>query len=201
MTPYDPAGEGPLQRTLLRLDRASWTMGGAFQWLSNVCLLAMLVLTTATIVLRPMGLAPYWMWPWTMVFFIWLSFFGFFAIYARLKDVRVDFLARRMGPHGMAATRLVGDAATLLVAGVLLSQVPTIVATSRGVYDGAILPQGFELPRLALSVPLLVSTGLVAAGGLPGRCEDDGGTSRIRRPAPPGGLSPWPGSSSAPSSR
>ncbi|MGB3555382.1 MAG: TRAP transporter small permease subunit [Jannaschia sp.] len=166
MTPYEIEGEGPLQRALLRLDRASWSLGGAFLWLSNLCLLAMLGLTAATIVLRPLGLSAYWMWPWTMVFFIWLSFFGFFALYARLKDVRVDFLAERMGPRGMTATRLVSDAATLLVTGILLSQVPTIIATSRGVYDGAILPQGFELPRLALSVPLIVSTILIALTAL-----------------------------------
>ena len=166
MTPFDLDGEGPLQRALVRLDRVSWTLGGAFMWLSNLCLLAMLALTAATIVLRPLGLAPFWMWPWTMVFFIWLSFFGFFALCVRLKDVRVDFLAERLGSRGMAATRLLSDAATLLVAGVLVSQVPTIIATSRGVYDGAILPQGFELPRLALSIPLMVSAALVAAVAL-----------------------------------
>ncbi|MCB1384773.1 MAG: TRAP transporter small permease [Nitratireductor sp.] len=162
MTPYDHAPEGPLQRALNRLDRLGWTMGGIFLWLSNLCLLAMLGLTTATIILRPLSMAPYWMWPWTMVFFIWLSFFGFFALYARLKDVRVDFLALRLGPRGMAATRLLSDIATLLVTGVLLSQLPTVIATSRGVYDGAILPAGIELPRLTLSVPLFVSTFLVA---------------------------------------
>lgn len=162
MTPAEFRPEGPLQRVLNRLDRIGWTLGGAFLWLSNVCLLVMLGLTTATIVLRPLGLAPYWMWPWTMVFFIWLSFFGFFALYARLKDVRVDFVAGLFGPAGMAATRLVSDAATLLVTGVLLLQVPAIIATSRGVYDGAILPEGFELPRLALSIPLVISTALVA---------------------------------------
>lgn len=162
MTPFQYHPEGPLQRALNRVDRLNWTMGGAFLWLSNICLLVMLGLTTATIILRPLSMAPYWMWPWTMVFFIWLSFFGFFALYARLKDVRVDFLAERLGPAGIAFTRILSDAATLLVTGVLLSQLPTVIATSRGVYDGAILPAGFELPRLALSVPLFISTVLVA---------------------------------------
>ncbi|WP_299841584.1 TRAP transporter small permease [uncultured Jannaschia sp.] len=141
-------------------------LGGVFLWMSNICLLIMLALTAATIVLRPLGIAPYWMWPWTMVFFIWLSFFGFFALFARLKDVRIDFLAERMGPGGMAVTRVVSNLATLLVTGVLLSQVQTIIATSRGVYDGAILPEGFELPRLALSVPLIISTALVAVAAV-----------------------------------
>ncbi|MBN9887970.1 TRAP transporter small permease [Salipiger abyssi] len=166
MTPLDYIPEGPRQRALNRLDRFNWSMGGAFLWLSNICLLVMLGLTTATIILRPLSMAPYWMWPWTMVFFIWLSFFGFFALYARLKDVRVDFLAQHLGEKGMAATRIVSDVATLVVTGVLLLQLPTVIATSRGVYDGAILPAGFELPRLALSVPLFISTVLVALTAL-----------------------------------
>lgn len=161
MTPYEYSPEGPLQRALNRLDRLSWDMGGVFLWLSNACLLMMLGLTVATIVLRPMSLAPYWMWPWTMVFFIWLSFFGFFAMYSRLKDVRVDFVARLFGPLGMAVTRFLSDIATLSVTGVLLWQLPKVIATSRGVYDGAILPAGFELPRLALSIPLFISAAMI----------------------------------------
>ncbi len=166
MTPADYTPEGPLQRALNLADRASWSLGGAFLWVSNLCLLAMLGLTTATMILRPMSMAPYWMWPWTMVFFIWLSFFGFFALYARLKDVRVDFIAEKLGPTGMTFTRILSDAATLLVTGVLLLQIPKVIATSNGVYDGAILPAGHELPRLALSVPLFVSTILVALTAL-----------------------------------
>lgn len=166
MTPLDFTPEGPLQRALNLADRFGWSMGGAFMWLSNICLLAMLLLTTATIILRPLSMAPYWMWPWTMVFFIWLSFFGFFALYARLADVRVDFVAGLFGPLGMVVTRLISDVATLTVTGVLLWQLPVVIATSRGVYDGAILPAGFELPRLALSVPLFISAALVALTAL-----------------------------------
>lgn len=161
MTPFEYLPESPLQRALNLADRANWSLAGVFLWISNICLLAMLGLTAATIVLRPMSMAPYWMWPWTMVFFIWLSFFGFFALYARLKDVRVEFLAERLGPAGMLATRVISDGATLVVAGVLLGQVPKVIATSNGVYDGAIMPAGYELPRLALSAPLFLSSALV----------------------------------------
>lgn len=166
MTPFDYQPENPLQRALNTLDKLNWGLSGAFLWLSNLCLLAMLALTAATIVMRPLGLSFYWIWPWTMVLFIWLSFFGFFAIYARLKDVRVDFLAQRMGPKGMTFTRLLTDAAALLVTGVLLSQLPKVIATSRGVHDGAIFPGGGELPRLALSVPLFISVVLIAASAI-----------------------------------
>ena len=67
-----------------------------------------------------------------------------------------------LGPEGFAMTRILTDAATLLVTGVLIWQIPTVIATSRGVFDGAILPAGYELPRIALSIPLMISTVLVA---------------------------------------
>lgn len=162
MIPHEYTPESPLQRALNLADRFNWTLGGAFLWLSNICLLVMLGLTTATILMRPFDISFYWMWPWTMVFFIWLSFFGFFALYARLKDVRVDFLANMLGPKGFALTRILTDVSTLLVTGILIMQIPAVFATSRGVFDGAILPAGYELPRITLSIPLMISTVLVA---------------------------------------
>ena len=166
MTPLEYSPEGPLRRALNLIDRLGWRVGGVFLALSNTCLIAMLALTTATIILRPMGLAPFWMWPWTMVFFIWLSFFGFFAMYVRLKDVRVDFVAGLFGPLGMTATRLLSDLATLTVVGVILWQVPTVISNAHGVYDGAVLLNGTELPRVALSIPLFISSVLIAGTAL-----------------------------------
>ncbi len=157
---------GALQSALLLADRLTWGLGGVFVWICNACLLVMLGLTTVTIVGRPLGFSAYWIWPWTMVFFVWLSFFGFFAVFVRLKDVRVDFVAGLFGARGMAVTRLVTDAAALAVCGVILQQIPTVLATSRGFVDGAILPGGEELFRQALSVPLFFSAGLIVISAL-----------------------------------
>jgi len=153
--------KGALQGALLAADRVTWDLGGIFQWICNLCLLAMLGLTTVTIIGRPLGFSAYWIWPWTMVFFVWLSFFGFFAIFVRLKDVRIDFVANHMGPHGYTITRVVSDFTALGLCVFLMSQLPTVMATSSGVIDGVILPGGDELFRQALSVPLFISTGLI----------------------------------------
>lgn len=158
--------EGALQRALHTLDRFSWGLGGVFILLCNVCLLIMLLLTAATIVMRPFGLSSYWIWPWTMVFFVWLSFFGFFAVHVRLKDIRIDFIAVRMGRIGMPATRLLGDLSALAVCGVLMSQLPKVMETSNGWVDGAIFPGGEELARQALSIPLFISAGLIILSSL-----------------------------------
>lgn len=166
MLPSDFEPEGALQRALHRLDALAWSLGGVFVALCNLCLLVMLGLTAATILLRPFGISAYWMWPWTMVFFVWLSFFGFFAVYVRLKDIRVDFLARLFGDRGMAVTRAISDLAALAICAVILWQLPVVMRTSRGFVDGAIFPSGEELVRQALSVPLFVSAALIVLTAL-----------------------------------
>ena len=162
----DVKPSGALQGALLLADRVTWTLGGVFQWICNFCLMVMLALTAVTIVGRPLGFSAYWIWPWTMVFFVWLSFFGFFAIFVRLKDVRVDFIASHLGRWGHPATRLITDVAALAVCGMILQQIPTVLATSRGFVDGAILPGGEELFRQALSIPLFFSAGLIVVTAL-----------------------------------
>jgi hypothetical protein len=62
--------KGALQAALLAADRLTWGVGGVFQWICNICLLVMLGLTTVTIIGRPLGFSAYWIWPWTMVFFV-----------------------------------------------------------------------------------------------------------------------------------
>lgn len=162
----DVKPKGALQGALLAVDRLTWGLGGIFQWICNACLLVMLGLTTLTIIGRPLGFSAYWIWPWTMVFFVWLSFFGFFAIFVRLKDVRIDFVANHMGRYGYLITRLVSDLTALAVCIVLMLQLPTVLATSSGYIDGVILPGGTELFRQALSVPLFISSALIIVTAL-----------------------------------
>jgi hypothetical protein len=66
----------------------------------------------------------------------------------------------------MTATRTVTDLSALAVCGVILREIPTVLETSRGFVDGAILPGGEELMRQALSVPLFVSAGLIVVSAL-----------------------------------
>jgi len=162
----DVKPNGALQGALLLADRLTWQLGGVFQWIANACLLIMLALTSVTIIGRPLGFSAYWIWPWTMVFFVWLSFFGFFAIFVRLKDVRIDFVANLMGRWGYPVTRVVTDLCALAICGVLMQQMPKVMATSSGFVDGAILPGGEELFRQALSIPLFISAALVIVTAL-----------------------------------
>lgn len=154
------------QRPIASLDHALWTLGGLYLWLCNGCLLAMLGLTAATFLLRPFDISVWWFWPWTMVLFIWLSFFGFFAIYIRLKDIRIDFLVKQLGRRADVVSRLLADIVAIGVTLVIVCQWSTVMPAAAGFVEGAQLPGGSELPRQALFVPLFLSCALVTLGAL-----------------------------------
>jgi TRAP-type C4-dicarboxylate transport system permease small subunit len=148
------------------LDSLLDACGRLFLVLANACLFIMLLGTAATIVLRPMEISFYWIWPWTMVFFVWMSFFGFFAVYRFKKDIAVDFVVLHIGPRAMVASRYFVAAIIIVVSGTILWQMPKIIGSQVGPVDGAILPGGFEVQRYLLSWPLAISCGLILLEGV-----------------------------------
>jgi TRAP-type C4-dicarboxylate transport system permease small subunit len=147
-------------RAINRVDGVLDRLGRIFLVLANACLALMLFGTAATIVLRPFELSYYWIWPWTMQFFVWMSFVGFFVVYRLGKDIAVDFVVIRMGRAAMGATRVFVDLVVLIVMGAMLAQMPTILESQVGVIDGVVTPWG-ELERYTLSIPLAVSCVLI----------------------------------------
>ncbi|NIA67659.1 TRAP transporter small permease subunit [Pelagibius litoralis] len=157
--------DGPLARLVLRLDGALETLGKLFLVIANLCLLLMLIGTAATILLRPINLSFYWIWPWTMQFFVWMSFFGFYAVYRFRKDIAVDFVVLRLGDGAMIGTRYFVALVVLAVTGVILWQMPTIIESQVGVIDAVVTPWG-ELERYTLSIPLGISCLLIFVNAL-----------------------------------
>lgn len=120
----------------------------------------MLFGTAVTIVLRPFNVSYYWIWPWTMQFFVWMSFVGFFVVYRLGKDIAVDFVVLRMGSRAMEISRVFAALVVMLVMGAVLAQMPAILESQVGVIDGVMTPWG-ELERYTLSIPLGVSCTLI----------------------------------------
>lgn len=143
------------------LDRFLERCAQVFHVLANLCLGLMLIGTAVTIVLRPFDLSYYWIWPWTMQFFVWMSFIGFYVVYRRGKDIAVDFMVLRLGDGAMAATRYFVGLVILLVVGAILWEMPVILESQVGVIDGVVTPWGGELERYTLSIPLGVSCVLI----------------------------------------
>ncbi|NKB60436.1 MAG: TRAP transporter small permease subunit [Alphaproteobacteria bacterium] len=155
------AGRSAIGRIVDRLDRFLGACGSTFLVLANICLAVMLIGTSATIILRPFGISFYWIWPWTMVFFVWMTFFGLFAVYRLKKDIAVDFVVLHIGPWAMAATRYFVALVIIAVMGVILWQMPVIIEAQVGPVEGAILPGDTEIERYTLSIPLAISCALI----------------------------------------
>ena len=71
---------GPLHKVVHYFDNILENFSFAFLVIANVCLGLMLVGTFATIFFRLFTVSFYWIWPWTMQFFVWMSFFGFYVV-------------------------------------------------------------------------------------------------------------------------
>lgn len=157
-----PAGAG----LVTMIDRALGVVGFVFLQMANLSLGVMTLLTAATILLRPFDINHFWMWPWTMIFFVWMVFFGLFAVYRLKKDIVIDILISRI--HGTAGRilRVLPPIVVLGVSLIILSQVPVLIEAQGGPIDGALLPWGGELDRLALSVPMGLSFCFVALQAL-----------------------------------
>lgn len=136
-----------LSRCVSSLDSVLDHIAQAFLWAANVCLFLMLAMTAATILLRPLGISFYWLWPWSMQVFVWMSFVGFFVIYRLRKDIAVDFVMRRLGPWAMTASRYLVAVIVVVVMAVLLREMPLILRQQVGVIDGVVTPWGWELGR------------------------------------------------------
>ena len=150
---------GPLHAVVRPLDYVLDTISTVFLVLANLCLGLMLFGTLVTITLRLFNVSYYWIWPWTMQFFVWMSFIGF-VVYRLGKDIVVDFLILKMGSRAMKITRYMSAGIILAVMGAMLLQMPTIFESQVGVIDGVVTPWG-ELERYTLSIPLAVSCALI----------------------------------------
>jgi TRAP-type C4-dicarboxylate transport system permease small subunit len=129
-----------------------------FLWLANACLAAMLGINVVNIAWR--GIAEQnlnFVWPWTTLLFVWMTFFGFFVIYRRSKDITVDYFVELMGSKALWATRLASDIIIIVLMGLLLVEAPRTLASQVG--DMELIP----LQRYWMSVPLFLSAALVGA--------------------------------------
>lgn len=160
MTPTHTA-DGPLTRLVIAVDTALGLLARVFLWAANICLFLMLLATAATIVLRPLDISFYWLWPWSMQVFVWMSFLGFFVVYRLRKDIAVDFVMRRIGPGAMVVSRYFVAAVVITVMVIILREAPLVLGQQVGVIDGVITPWGWELERYSLSVPLFASCTLI----------------------------------------
>ena len=127
-----------------------------FHVLANVCLAVMLGLNIVNIALRAItdkGIT--WVFPWTVVLFVWMTFFGFFVLYRKRRDITVDFLVDRLGAWADFASRLLVNSIVLVLMSVMLWHAPAIYEQQVGTIEMV------GLERYTMSTPLFVSCVLI----------------------------------------
>ncbi len=141
---------------LARTEQALGTVERLFHVLANACLAAMLVLNIVNIVWRGVtDVSLKFVWPWTLLLFIWMTFFGFFVIYRRSKDITVEYFVDLAGPWARRATRLLSDAVCIAIMALLLAEAPRTLSNQVG--DMELIP----LQRYWMSVPLFLASALL----------------------------------------
>jgi TRAP-type C4-dicarboxylate transport system permease small subunit len=162
-----------------RIETALAALETLFLRAANACLAAMLLANMANILVRGVtdrGILL--VFPWTTVLFVWCTFIGMYVVYRRGTDITVDFIHDRLGTGGKTGLRVFAGLVVLAVLGTILMVAPEVLATQEGEIELT------GLPRWALSLPLFVSSFLVAldvaldlaraALGLPSRAKGHG---------------------------
>lgn len=138
------------------IDRVLGVCERLFLVLANACLIIMLTLNVVNIAQRALiDVSIKWVFPWTVVLFVWMTFIGFFVIYRRNKDITVDFVIDRMGPLAQKAARILVDIIVIVLMAIMLWHGPRIIAMQVGIIEMV------GLQRYSMSVPLFVSCALI----------------------------------------
>lgn len=159
-----------------RIEQALGLAERLFHVLANSCLGIMLAINIANIAWRETtGISLKFVWPWTLLLFVWMTFFGFFVIYRRAKDITVDYFVDLVGPKALYATRLLSDAICSAIMLLMLIEAPRTLANQVG--DMELIP----LQRYWMSVPLFLASVLLLAHFVMDAVKAVGGEPEARK--------------------
>jgi len=96
------------------------------------------------------NMAAIWVFPLTMLLFIWVTFLGAFVIYRRKKDIVVSFIINLFPAAGRKAIILLTNLLTMALLVWILLEFPMIVKSQAA--DMEVIP----LPRYTQAIPLFI---------------------------------------------
>ena len=138
------------------VDRLLDALASLFRGLAAFCLAVMLAINALNISWR--GLTNHafdWVFPWTMLLFVWMLFFGFYAYTRGKRDVVVDLVVARMPPAVARLLVILADLIGVAFMAIILSAAPALIDLQLGQMET------IALPIYVRSVPLFVSAALV----------------------------------------
>ena len=143
------------------VDRMLEVCGRLFLALANSCLAVLLIINVLNISSRAIwdrGLQ--WVFPWSTVLFVWMSFFGFFVLYRLRRAIPVDFFHDRFGKTGQMVIRQFVSTLIIILMTVMIWHGPEVIQRQAGIIEQVFF-LGHQVERFTLGVPLFVSCGLI----------------------------------------
>jgi TRAP-type C4-dicarboxylate transport system permease small subunit len=91
-----------------------------------------------------------WVFPATMLLFIWMTFLGAFVVYRRKKDIVVSFIVNLLPGSGRRIIGLTTNILILLFLALILLEAPKLIAHQTSIM------QVVPLPRYIQAIPLFI---------------------------------------------
>jgi TRAP-type C4-dicarboxylate transport system permease small subunit len=135
-------------------------------FIASTLLATMLVGGLANIIIREVfGIGIIWIYPWSMVFFVWMVFIGYFVVFRRNSDVAMTYFVNRLSPTWRPVATAILVSSALFVNIVVLLQVPRILHLKRDLIEIVGIPDYF------VTMPLFISSALIILSVLSGIFE------------------------------
>ena len=146
---------------LSALDRFLLVCERVFTVLANTCLAVLLASNAVNIFSRAiLNQAISWVFPWSMVLFVWMVFFGFYVFTRRGRSVSVDFIVNNVSGVSRKTIQLFINAVVLCVLAAILYTTPDNLGRQVGVIEMV------GLQRYTLSIPFFASCALVCLNAI-----------------------------------
>lgn len=143
-------------RALEVSDRVLDFLERVFRVSAEFCLVMMLLANMLNIASRALlDKGVLWVFPWTVVLFVWMVFLCFYPVYRKSKDITVDFVASRLGRTGRFVADLIAHGVVLAVLAVFLLKAPALLSAQASRIEMV------GLGRYVLSLPLFMSSALI----------------------------------------
>jgi len=141
-------------RGLAKMKKLERILAAAEQMCLIFCVLSvgvMISINTGQIFFRYLfNMAAIWVFPVTMLLFIWMTFLGAFVIYRRKKDIVVSFIINLFPAAGRKAITLLTNLLTMALLVWILAEFPMIIKSQAAEME--VIP----LPRYSQAVPLFI---------------------------------------------
>lgn len=94
-----------------------------------------------------------WIYPLTMLLFIWMTFLGSFVIYHQKKDIVMNYVVSLFPPRFQKGLLIGTNLLTIILLVIILNEAPTVLRQQ------ASLMQVIPLPRYVQAIPLFMGCG------------------------------------------